>query len=63
MDAVIRFGRRKLMRMAGSYYAVTVPPEIARTLVEEGVTEFEVVWVNNSLVLYPVKAKMEKEKV
>jgi len=64
MDAenvVIRFGKRKLIRLREAYYAVTIPSEIARTLSEQGVTAFEMVWVNGSLVLYPVKEE-EKEK-
>jgi hypothetical protein len=58
-SVVIRFGKRKLTKM-GETYLVTIPAAIAKTLKEEGVTEFEVVWVNDHLALYPVKIKSKR---
>jgi len=58
-NVVIKFGKRKLIKTRESYYFVTIPTEIARTLQEQGITAFEVIWANNSLILYPVKEEEE----
>jgi hypothetical protein len=53
---VVRFGKRKIAKM-GDSYIVAIPPAIARTLRDQGITEVEVVWVNDHIALYPVKKR------
>jgi len=54
MAVAIKFGVRKIVKIGERGYGVMIPVEIVKTWKEKGVEEVEVVWVNDSLVIYPV---------